>query len=108
MPHERNGVRMKGIGRQRPDNAILLANFTSKCRQNLKVLLNFPPTGADLRTRLRSFKSIANCSTIVWMEQWPHEGYKQVAEAFLKADVTSRDIIIGIAVNIHKDVIRIA
>jgi dynein heavy chain len=73
------------------------------------VVLNFPPTGADLRTKIRNYKSIANCCTIIWMEQWPQEGYKQVAEAhLLENEVSNRDIIIGIAVNIHKEVMKIA
>ena len=68
----------------------------------MKILLNFSPTGANLRSRIRNYKSIVNCSTIIWMESWPQEGYKEVAEVLLRDDdVMNRDLIIEIAVNMH-------
>lgn len=91
------------------NNQIVLAEFSQKCRENLKVLLNFTPTGANLRARIRNFKSVVNCSTIIWMDSWPTEGYKEVAETLLKEDeVVNRDMILEIAISVHMDTIAMA
>lgn len=51
----------------------------------MKVVLNFTPTGANLRQRVRDYKQLVNCSTVIWLENWPNEGYKEVAETLLPA-----------------------
>ena len=91
---------------QSQNNQLILAEFSQKCRENLKVLLNFTPTGANLRSRIRTHKSIVNCSTIVWMDAWPQEGYKEVAEVLLREEeVVNRDVILEIAINMHMETI---
>lgn len=43
------------------------------------------------------------------MDNWPREGYKEVAETLLKNDeVISRDILIDIAINMIVDTIEFA
>ena len=38
------------------------------------------PIGETLRTRIRMFPSLVNCSTIVWYKQWPVEALEAVAQ----------------------------
>jgi len=43
------------------------------------------------------------------MDPWPSEGFKAVAEVFIKEDeVINRDLIIDIAINMHMDTISIS
>ena len=58
----------------------MLANFFQKCRENLHVLLGITPTGANLRERMRKFRSLVNCSTVLAMETClnPSQGAQQV------------------------------
>lgn len=47
-----------------------------------------------------------NCSTIIWVDNWPKEGYKEVAETLLKSDdVINKDLIIEIAISMLSDTI---
>ena len=42
------------------------------------------PTGNELRTRMRMFPSLVNCSTIVWYFKWPDEALLSMAEHYLE------------------------
>lgn len=71
-----------------------------------------------MRQRVRDFKQLVNCSTVIWMENWPNEGYKEVAEILLPARESSmskenlfslnREEVIEIALKIHKDAIAVS
>ncbi len=37
------------------------------------------PVGDTLRTRIRMFPNIVNCTTIVWYKEWPDEALQAVA-----------------------------
>lgn len=66
-------IRLGTLGNDKStvNNQSILADFSQKCRENLKILLNFTPTGANLRSRIRNYKSLVNCSTLIWMDAWP-------------------------------------
>lgn len=107
-----------------PQNSqIALGDFSQRCRENLKIVLNFTPSGANLRQRVRDYKQLVNCSTVIWMDNWPSEGYKEVAEILLpvrEATLVSagrsdnqlfslnRDEVLEIAMKIHMDAIKLA
>ena len=63
------------------------------------------PTGANLRERIRTHKSIINCSNVIWLEEWPNAGYKAVAEYnFKNFQISSyKDAIIDIMITMHHD-----
>ena len=43
----------------------------------------FSPIGDDLRTRIRNFPSLVNCTTIDWFSAWPKDALEAVADRFL-------------------------
>jgi len=45
------------------------------------------PLGSLLRNRIRMFPSIINCWTINWINQWPDDALKSVAEKKLTNSV---------------------
>ena len=63
------------------------------------------PTGSSLRERVRTHKSLINCSNVIWMEEWPNAGFKAVAEYHFKNFPLSgyKDAIIDIMITMHHD-----
>ena len=57
----------------------LWAWFIERCRMNVHVALCMSPIGEGLRTRLRQFPSLINCTTIDWFDKWPTEALQAVA-----------------------------
>jgi hypothetical protein len=55
------------------------AFFIERCRRNLHVVLCLSPIGDALRTRLRMFPSLVNCTTIDWFHPWPRDALQNVA-----------------------------
>eukprot|EP00899_Mesostigma_viride_P012150 jgi/Mesvir1/20936/Mv08007-RA.1 len=70
--------------------ASLYAQFVSRVRQHLHVVLAMSPIGDAFRNRLRMFPSLVNCCTIDWFSEWPKEALTSVARSFL-VDVTMED-----------------
>eukprot|EP00392_Amoebophrya_sp_AT5.2_P001969 g1974.t1 len=54
--------------------------FLERVRCNLHVVLAMSPVGEKLRTRLRLFPSLINCTTVDWFFPWPPEALFSVAE----------------------------
>ena len=57
--------------------------FVERCRCLCHIVMAFSPVGSTLRTRLRKFPSLVNCSTIDWFTEWPKEGLATVASTVL-------------------------
>jgi len=53
--------------------------FLSKVLRNFKSILNLTPDGKILSKELRKYPSIISCSTLIWMDDWPEEGYRDIA-----------------------------
>lgn len=54
--------------------------FVECVKRKLHIVLLQSPVGDALRTRIRMFPNVVNCTTIVWYRQWPDEGLQAVAE----------------------------
>jgi dynein heavy chain len=93
----------------KPDTQnVLLAHFTSVCRNNLHVVLAMSPAGAQFRLRIRMFPSLTSCMTIDWFSPWPETALLSVAQRLLTTlDVDSehqRAALCRLAVSIHSSV----
>ena len=53
--------------------------FVSACRKNLHLCVCMSPVGEAFRSRLRTFPSLINCSTIDWFLPWPEEALRSTA-----------------------------
>lgn len=66
-----------------------------RVQKNLKTIMNLTPTGRVLNSELRNFTTIVNLSTLIWMEHWPEEGYRDVGKLCLDLpDLPCKDEII--------------
>ena len=72
--------------------AQLFGFFLERCKANLHVVLCFSSIGSSLRSRIRDFPSIVNCTTIDWFSEWPPDALEAVAQKFL-ADIEMDDEI---------------
>ena len=63
--------------------------------RNFKAILNLTPDGPILVKELRKYASIIACSTLIWMDDWPDEGYKDIAATNLDIpDLENREEIV--------------
>jgi dynein heavy chain len=92
------------------NSSYILSEFFKKCKENLHLILEMSPTGANLRERIRKYKSIVNCSNILWIEEWPNSGFKAVAEHhFRDFQLTgSKDAMIDIMITFNNDAALLA
>jgi len=63
--------------------AQLFQFFLERCKGLLHLVLGFSPIGQALRSRIRDFPSIVNCTTIDWFSAWPPDALEAVAQKFL-------------------------
>jgi dynein heavy chain, axonemal len=92
------------------NSSFVLSEFFQKVKENLHILLEMSPTGSNLRERVRTHKSLINCSNVIWLEEWPNSGYKAVAEHHFKDFPMSgyKDAIIDIMITMHHDATLLA
>jgi dynein heavy chain len=60
------------------------AYFLKLCKENLHMIICMSPVGEALRTRIRTFPGLVNCTTIDWFLPWPTEALISTAETSLK------------------------
>ena len=83
----------------------IMADFMTKAKQNLHVVLTFSPIGEEFKRRLRMFPSLVNCCTIDWFLPWPKEALQSVAETFLNdVELDERAGIVSICVDMQERV----
>ncbi|KAJ9459042.1 Dynein-1-beta heavy chain [Diplonema papillatum] len=80
--------------------------FVERCKVLCHIVMAFSPVGSTLRSRLRKFPSLVNCSTIDWFTEWPKDGLHTVAATFfeevqLKAD--EKKAIVECCVKMQRD-----
>jgi len=49
-----------------------------RARFNFKAIINLTPNGRVLKQQLKHYSYITACSTVMYMDRWPEEAYKQV------------------------------
>ena len=80
--------------------------FVERCRCLCHIVMAFSPVGATLRTRLRKFPALVNCSTIDWFTEWPVDGLSTVAKSIFE-DVQLTDdqkhACVESCVQMHRD-----
>ena len=64
-------------------NAQFYDYFVACVKQKLHIVLALSSVLSMLRSRIRMFPNIVNCTTIVWYFQWPENGLGAVAQKFL-------------------------
>uniref|UniRef100_A0A8C4WR96 Dynein, axonemal, heavy chain 12 n=1 Tax=Eptatretus burgeri TaxID=7764 RepID=A0A8C4WR96_EPTBU len=102
-PDEKQEIMERRIGRYREtwqrtkkgeelSALTLFAFFTSRCKENLHIIIAFSPIGDAFRNRLRQFPSLINCCTINWFQPWPEDALERVANKFLEtSDLSDRE-----------------
>lgn len=50
----------------------------------MKAILNLTPNGKILNVQMRKYTSIIDCSTLIWMDHWPEEGFREVGRGILE------------------------
>ena len=74
---------------------LMIQEYYSRIRRNVKCLLNLTPNGRILCKELRKYSALVNQSTIIWMDPWPEEGYKDVGIVNLNiSDLKNKDEIV--------------
>jgi dynein heavy chain len=62
--------------------------FIDRIRNNLHIIMAMSPIGHTLVSRLRSYPTLLNCTTMNWFNSWPCEALEQVAYKYLsKSDL---------------------
>jgi dynein heavy chain len=95
--------------------------YSSKIRRNVKAILNLTPNGKNLNAYLRKYQAIVNCSTLIWMDSWPEEGFREIGRVILEphadpshkslesgeeARISQKDEIVKQALKMHLDIQR--
>jgi dynein heavy chain, axonemal len=65
-----------------PTKTAINAQFVSRVRARLHVVLAMSPLGEAFRRRLRMFPALVNCCTIDWFREWPVDALESVAHHF--------------------------
>ena len=55
--------------------------FVSQCKKNLHLVICMSPVGEAFRSRLRTFPTLVNCTTIDWFLPWPEEALRSTADS---------------------------
>jgi dynein heavy chain len=61
-----------------PESNLVFNEFCDRVRYHFKSVINISPSGRILKNELKDHQSIINCSTMIWMDAWPEEGYRSV------------------------------
>ena len=80
----------------------------NRVKRNFKAILNLTPTGTVLNNKLKNYLGVVNNSTLIWMDNWPTEGFKEVGKLQLQLHKNSpqigqKDKIIEMAIKMHYD-----
>jgi dynein heavy chain len=118
FPHEE---REKVINELRPIAAdagisemrdAIYAFFINRVRDNLHIVLCMSPVGEAFRRRIRMFPSLVNCCTIDWIDEWPEDALRAVAERkFLKINIGPENLkqaLVDTCVTIHQSAVKTA
>ena len=69
---------------------------------HFKSILNLTPDGKILSKELRKYPTIISCSTLIWMDDWPEEGYKDVGNLILDVpNLLRKEEIVKQAIKMH-------
>lgn len=85
--------------------------YTTKCRDNLHIMLAMSPSGDTLRVRCRNFPGMVSSTVIDWFFPWPKQALQDVANHFLREEPLPdehRDAIVSHMVKVHQDVVHYA
>ena len=61
----------------------IYAEFVTRVRHNLHIVVCTSPVGSVLRDRCRMFPALVNCCTLDWIDNWPEEALLTVASSKL-------------------------
>ena len=80
--------------------------FVERCRCLCHIVMAFSPVGATLRTRLRKFPALVNCSTIDWFTEWPRDGLATVATCIfedVQLTAEQKEAVVESCCRMHQD-----
>ena len=84
------------------------AEFVSRVRDNLHIILAMSPVGDAFRVRCRQFPSLINCCTIDWYLPWPETALESVAMRFIgSVELPAEEMRIALAdacVHVHTSI----
>ena len=66
------------------------SEYVSLIKRKVKAILNLTPNGKNLNIHLRKYKSLVDCSTLIWMEHWPEEGFREMGRGILETSASQR------------------
>ena len=92
---------------EQPTKLALYAEFNSRVRANLHMVICMSPIGAAFASRMRMFPSLINCCAIDWFSEWPAQALSSVATNFL-SDVEMPEgtlpKMVDMCVHVHQSV----
>jgi len=65
-------------------DVVYVVEVMNRSRRHFKFIINASPDGPLLNDYLRRYAVVLNTSTVIWMEDWPEEGFRDVAKLHLK------------------------
>lgn len=79
----------RGDGAKRPQpspgpDVDYVLELMARTRRHIKIILSVCPTAALLTDTLRRFPTILSASTIIWVDDWPEEGIRDVAKKYVR------------------------
>ena len=81
--------------------------FVENVQLHLHVVLVMSPLGKQLRTRIRNFPSLANCSQAIWFARWPTEALEAVAATTVHEIVMNDSRLSGsLQVELEKNLVQ--
>ena len=81
----------------------------NRVKRNFKCILNLTPNGIVLNKKLKNYLGVVNSSTLIWMDNWPTEGFREVGKLQLQLpkncpQIKQKDKIIEMAIKMHYDI----
>lgn len=66
------------------------SEYLGLIKRKVKAILNLTPNGKNLNIYLRKYTSLVDCSTLIWMEHWPEEGFQEMGRGILETSASQR------------------
>lgn len=83
MANDRGDGHKKSQHNPGPDIDFML-ELMARTRRHIKLILGSSPTSTLLTETLRNYSTILNTSTIIWVDDWPEEGIRDVAKKYIR------------------------
>lgn len=70
-------------GGERPPSHAQLLELVNRIKRSVKAVVSLAPNGVILNRYMRKHQTLIDCSTLIWMDAWPDEGFREVGKLCL-------------------------